>query len=694
MAWIHVTVRAVALSALLLIGSASFVAPGIIAAPPDDAEGLPVDDTPNDEGVVISGYRGTYEQTVLVPFGRRVSEPGLGRASFRLPDLVVDATLTATLNDQPIGSWLLGDGPAEVTVEIPLPAEAWNSGTNVLRLETGVPLSIDDICLDPIHPARWIELEQPVAIDLRTTRDGSLRLADFPKVIQDPFGETTIAVGAIDGPHLSAAAIVAAAAVDEFGRDHSINLTTLGADRTAAHIAISVGEPAGISVFETTDGTSQISIVGADAGQLIELARSLAQRGSRARMSTTTIDPGAALALITEEVPGLQEAGPAWFDGMTLDGLGFGATTLDGPGVDSVSYSVDLPVGGSTGSMRVGVEAAASLDGPGWTPGLDVYVNGRLAGNVPLEDSVETSRIDVPADLLRPGTNYVRFEADFGRGSANCIAPTPPTNRIDILGSTSIRLERDGEIEAQLDDIPFLLRSFDDTASTAVITPSQPSIEEAERALQLAVQLGGRGRAPSVITADEEVITPTTARHLVIFGTVDRQPRLSELARLMPIGAAIPDRWPVQIENQLGGSAHSVTIQLGELADAGLLIAIIGASDADAMTGVDVVTDPTLRRELIGTSVIASTDPLTIYPVSYDGVPLPQPQRSDDTSEPGPSIATDELTSDLGAPGRVIEGLNSPASGSRTGELLIVVLALAAVGVGAVVLRRVRTPTA
>jgi hypothetical protein len=414
-------------------------------------------------------------------------------------------------------------------------------------------------------------------------------------------------------------------------------------------------------------------------------------------MSAATIDPDTATAVLTDEAPRLQEAGPAWFDGMTLDALGFGATTLKGPGVDSASYSVDLPLGSTAGSMRVRVVASATLDGPGWTPGLDVYVNGRVAGNVPLDTSVETSTIDVPTELLRPGSNFVRLQADFGRGSTNCVAPTPPAHQINIVGSTSIRLERDDTIDAELADVPYLLRSFADTTTAAVITPSEPSIEEAERAVQLAVLFGGRGLALSVLTADEDITTPNTARHLVMFGTTDRQPRLAELAHLLPIGAVIPDRWPAEIENQLDGTGRSVSIQLTELADDDLLIAIIGAHDGDAIAGVELMVDSSLRQDLLGSAVIASTDPLGAYPVAYNGEPLAQPLPAGSTtltSEVPTEEQPAEIATDLRTPDLAVQDVAVRTSDNRRNTLVIMVLGVAVIGVGGLVLRRVRAPGA
>ncbi len=696
-------------AAIVLGTSVTTVTPAAAAPPIHDTADDTADDTetPAPGGVVIAGYHGVLAQTLVVPVGRAVIAPGVARAHFRLPDLVVDATVSATLNDEPIGSWLLGAGPSETEIDIVLPAARFLTGRNTLRLETSVPLTVDGTCVDPRHPARWVELVEPLAITIPTGTDGQLRLADFPGVIEDASNSTTIAIGSIDGPHLSAAAIVGAAAIAEFGRDHTITLQRLGAAEYGSEqpqIVVAVGDRPGISVEPLDGDTAQVHIIGGDVDHLVAMARSLGQAGSRAAMSGDRIGQDDAVALLTDRPPVRQTASPEWFEGVSLDSLGYGPATLDSPGVDSVSYSVDLPVGGRAGSMRLDVAAAATLDGPGWSPGVDVLVNGRVAGNVPLDTSIERAIIDVPTELLRPGTNFVRLEADFGRAATSCAAPTPPTHRVDILGTTTIQLVEATGVEPLLDDLPYLLRTDADTTSTAVIAPSSPSLGEAERAVRLAVLLGGRGLAATVVTADEDVAEPTSARHLVIFGTADRQPRFAAVAERVPLGVEIPDRWPAEIEHQLDGNVHAATIQLARLADSGVLIAIVGATDADAIAAADIVLDPSLRRDLVGATVIAGTDPLAAQPVALEpagaiaSTSTPEPGDTVPvTSEPAVADAPDEAAPAATTPVIGLAGGQGGSSNSRLELRVLATIFVTVAGLGCGIwwlLRRAKAGTA
>jgi hypothetical protein len=625
-------------------------AAALAGAPPPSEPSVPptdVGDPPSTETtaarsptILLEGYRAEYTHQFVIPGGRRPGDDGSATVTFRLPDLVVDVAVSAELNGAPIGSWLLGDGPSIAPIEITLPVDALTVGTNELLLETVIPLSIDATCPLSGHPARWIELLGPITPDVPTVAGPPAVLSDFPAVMSSDTGTTTIVVGHIDGAHLTAAAAVGAAITQSLGRDHVIAVATPGMETTGTTVSLLVtGGRGGISIGADTNGLPTTAITARDGTELATLALAYAQPGTRARLVGSSVDAATVLNLAsTETATPVREAGEDWLAGITLDELGYGPTSLEGPGVDRANYSFDLPLGDIYSFMTMTIDAAASAGGPGWTPAIDVYINGRLAGNGVLGDQYESFEVDVPNQLLRPGTNFVRLEVDPG-ASASCGVTPPPTYRIDIMGSTTFRLRHGSPIEPDLDDLPYLLRSSRDTASTTIITPSEPSIDEAGRVVRLAILLGGRGRAPTVMTAAEDTASPTAATHLVLVGTPDRQPRLSEIARDLPLGGAVPDRWAADIEHQLGGVRHGASIQLARTAEDGLLLAVIADRDGDAIAAVDALLDEELRGRLVGTMALTSAAPLGVVSVRYEGDPVPPTSDQPSTIDPADATA-------------------------------------------------------
>ncbi|MDJ0769309.1 MAG: cellulose biosynthesis cyclic di-GMP-binding regulatory protein BcsB [Ilumatobacter sp.] len=693
--------RAVGLAACALWLTSG--ATSALAAPPEDtvpapepepaSETAPPAPTISPDGIVIEGFRGFYEQPVFVPFGRTVATDGVATAIFHVPDLVVNAAVVAELNGRPVGSWALGDGPGTTQVDIPLPAGLLEPGSNDLRLETNVPLDGDGACRDTSHPGRWVELAGPFDVRFDTVPGTPLSLRDFPEAFVTEADTTTIIIDKGDGAHLTAAATVGGALIEALGRDHNVVVVDSddGVGGAQIRVAVDPVDP-GISISSAADGSPRVDLVATHGEQLIRIAEALMQPGARSQMSGASIDVIDAASLPIEPSAPLQEASDTWLDGASLDELGFGGTSLEGPGVDRVTYTVDLPIGGTISFMELTIDAVATVA----APGLDVYVNGRLVGFAELSAEIDSFAFDVPAELLRPGTNFVRFEADLGTsgggggcgGGSSTVTPTTE-GRIDILGSTEIRLHEGVGLVADLDDLPYTFRSFTDTRAAVVVTPTEPTVAEAERAVQLAILLGGRGLTAAVVTADEALAEPPTG-HRVVFGTADRQPALADDVAALPLGRSVPDRWPGAIEIQLDDRPHTAAIQMVANRESGLTIAVTGRTDDDVLAALDVLLQPELRVGLTGSLALVSVDPLDARSISYEGgepAPLPTPVESEFDLAP-PVTQPPATVAESGGFSRpeVIDeqtGRSNPLT-----DLVIIVVAALVIGAGAFAYRR------
>ncbi len=438
-------------------------------------------------------------------------------------------TVSVAVNDDYVGGAVVDSAGSALTFDID---ESFiEPGNNTLRIVSDIDLTIDRDCKDPNHPARRIKFSKFASITVPLDDTGNLTLGDVPAALL-PLGNVeprleVHLVGDDVGPLASAAAVVVSALEDDAPIEVDVTVSRHRADAfnisvlDPAYPAIIVGMSADVDVDPSDDGSPIASIRRSPTGLAV-----LTVGGETPNNVISN-----AVALVSSDVSSTEtsEDDPEERS-LSFEELGYGDRTLSGPGRDSTVYGFDVPISAVPNGATIFVDARGSSSVE--LGGVGVVVNGERIGVAPFDEFGRSgeSGLRIPREVLRPGRNLVRIDADFDERSPSCSAP-PPMQSIEISATTQVDLEAGLEVvDLDLDDLPYVFRDRLDSGSLTIVLPSDPTTEELAIALQLADLLGADDRPARIAEAEELDDAGLAESHLVVMGAPERQPLIRVFA--------------------------------------------------------------------------------------------------------------------------------------------------------------------
>ncbi len=602
------------------VALAATAGPGAAAPPPvgGDQE-WPLAEEPGP--VELSGTAPRTEIVVDIPPGWAPVGDGELLLDYSTPSLVESAAIGVSLNDVLVDAIALDVGTS--TASLALPADRFRSGRNTLGIEASIAVVDDPACPDQRHPARVVTFAETSRVTLRLAPTDTL-LDALPAALE-PVGldDRTVTLRLAPSPsdeELTAAAAIVAALRSESSFDIPIEVDSLSSAARANGPDVLIGladdlEEAGIDVPATPGGYlrmdrtrsshTRLVVSGAAPDEVLDAVRAI----DRA--------PAARVAAGIEPTPAVEPAAtPSRF---ALAALGYPDRDLVGPGVVSTVYGFDVPLSAAPTSMAVTVDAVRSASGDELS-GLSVFVNGTRVRTVHFDvDTGATSgiQLNVSGDVVRPGRNFLRVEAEF-QGPSNDCGQRPPDESVEVSATTAIELvSNDSAVSVDLEDLPYLLRSPEDSVDLVVALPVDPTREDLRDAIDIAAVFGDADHPARVVQAGTLDADRLVGLHVIALG----EPEVQPLHELLPGSIVATQFDPVDSPLATGDVStrlNGVIEVLPNPADVTRVIMLATGFDAvGADLAQHVLLDPASRGELYGraTFVGGSPDEPVLAPV-------------------------------------------------------------------------------
>ncbi len=622
----------------------------------------------------VDGLTGRWSSEFTVPGASQIEGAAI-RLGYVVPELVVDATVSISVNGTFVANALLGDGRETGVIELDVAPEVLRPGRNEIVVRTSVPLAFDGECPAPEHPGRLVTLWLDGVPDVRTSPSVEPPTFEaFPEVLLGAGAESSELIVVVD-PTLPAVGSVVDLAADviaaiAYETDVAISPLVVAPD--------DAGEPTGPVLDLTGVGApeeAKLGIERTDAGwPVLRLAGTLDEArvvvdvlaepttrsqlgGSAFRGSVDTLDP-----IPTNDLRA--QISSAWTTPRTLADIGYDTIVLEGPGQDRSTIQIDVPTDAFVSRLDIRAEVISSVRPNGETSSLDVFANGRLVGSAALD--AQQTLVDVVIDnqALRTGSNSIRFAVDFGESVPTCSTPAPPSGRVEIAATSEVSFERGASVRIDLEGLPQTYRSTTDIRRTTIVTPTSPTTDELGRAIDLAVELGDDGKALNIATPE----MPSAGEgQRVLIGTEERQPHLTELAGRLPLGFDPDGTFPDEVQALLPGDARYEGV-VGVVSDEGrLMLVASGATDEGVDAALRALLTPDGRRQMSGAAVAVPIDGIeglvsiagpgrATSAVEFNTEPVGDEEAADETADDSGEVSADDLgigvTGEAAEPGR------------------------------------------
>ncbi len=506
----------------------------------------------------LEGYRPVAAVNLTIPSGWQPSTDGALTLDYRLSDLVVQgATLTVRLNGHPITS--AGFESKAGLFKINIPGDYFLGGENVLELAALLPLEEDITCIIPNHPGRWLEFgpDSALSLALEPTND-PLVLSEFPgqfellgDITSTPI---TFVVSATPSRDEYQALSVVGSALAQSSKTAPRWQTVFASEfdtRQVSGPVILVSQNGNMPQLDAlmpsngaksgwlsltrpdwSGGYPVLAVGGPNGETLLQAARALSDPLAVAQMGTDIA--------IVDSLPALEPYFLA--EQFTLADLGYGERVLKGTGELSLIYSFDVPIAWSPedGQLILNFTHSANLNPE--TATLTVLLNGHTAVGLRLdapEISTNAVKVSIPKDFIRPGRNFLRLAFDFGPPIDSCFHSTGQQSWASVRPETSLSLPH-GNQGGRLDlrDFPFTFASETDMAELSIILPENATPADFNLALDLVRNLSATGNrfAPRFAPAGD-LDPKNKAGHIIVIGTYDGQPLLSNLEAYLPVSS-------------------------------------------------------------------------------------------------------------------------------------------------------------
>ncbi len=573
-----------------------------------DEQAWPLEREPRD--VELTGIAPSAEFEFTVPPGWTPSGDGRVVLDYSLPSLADSAAIGVAFNGDLVDA--VGLSPGSGSVAVALPATDLRTGTNRVMVTATIALLDDRECPDPYNPGRTLTIADSSRLVMPLV-PGSLSLADGADALE-PLGvagqDLTVRLAAAPtDQELTAAAQVLAGVdreaefrlvVDDLESHGSADAPDLivGTSSELADAGIPVpNEPGGFLQITFHDGGHPRLVVGGSTpDEVLAAARALRDGGDASLVVGITE--------LSEPVV------PPQRTRFELGELGYPDRELTGPGVDSTVYGFDIPLSHSPTSMAITIDAVRSASGEELN-GLSVILNGARVGTVHFDvDTGATSGIEleVAGDDVRPGRNTLKLEAEFAGPPVDC-DERPPAALVEISASTTIELFTDNEsVSVDLEDLPYLFRSPQDSVDLDVVLPVDPTRQDLMDAIALAVDYGDEEFAAGVVHAESVGQGDLDGRHFIALGEPEMQP-LHDLVRDTIVDGEAADESDAASFADPGNLNGVIEIVPNPIDRTRAIMFATGFDAAGADLAQQVLLDPSSRGELFGRATFVGGDP-------------------------------------------------------------------------------------
>ncbi len=582
--------------------------------------------------ITLRGYRAIETLTFTVPAGMAPTAPlRLQLATTPTQQAAADAAIVVSVNGDPVDTILLAEQPPHV---ISIPPGLISTGENTIGLSASIGLDTDGECVDPNHPARWAIVG--VDTELRGTFVPVRELAidDFPAAMA-PLGtalEPAVVVlpsnPTPDDLSAAAAIVFAIARVDDTAGWAVAWHGDAAAPSTTAPTVLIGGTTSESSARE---GSATLTRTAAGGPHLTVNASG---DGSVMAVADTLIDPLAVMPLQgnTLEVEGAPLRSPTPPPSQfTLGEIGYDQRTVRGIGERSVIYRFDVPFEWEpdNGVLRGQVVADPSR--------MSVALNGRQISTTELnaaDGQHELRSTALPADLMRPGLNFLRFTFDL-TASAQCL-PSDSSPSAAIPPSMAIELpHRINGGRLDLSDFPFLFFAEPDMAMLTIVLPDRPTPGDIEDGLEIVAAFGGSTSrfAPRMVTS-ADVDETVTSGHVIVLGEAGRQPLLGDLENALPVPLDAGGQ-PLHISDVAAGQTVGPgTAQLlgSPWAENRVVLAVTGPTTASYASALDAMLGARATADIAGPAVLVGDEnargELPVIVLRSEIPPLEEPSES------------------------------------------------------------------
>jgi cellulose synthase operon protein B len=560
-----------------------------------------------------------------------------------------DSTLTVTVNDTPVSSFLLTSANAKRTnMKIAIPADRLLRDVNHVRIKYYMRLRYDD-CLDDNDEGLWSTVYQTSYLHyeyespLKFLGLPPLDLGKLPDpVIRNVVPQTEIAVVVPDKPSASlissAASVAARFGQWSSGRPMKATLHTAGQFSQEIRVGrdvVVIGEPgsnpildellptlpikfkrdASGAVFVDGDGNAidptsgilqlvvspwdpRTTVLVLTGGNDEGVQRAVRTVSSRLAMKALQ-GPFAIVNAATEE---LKKGEAASQDrnsiSISLDQLDLSDSTVKGYGARSITFAMDVPpVDSQAGAYMDLVTSYSPLVDPVLSS-VTVSLNGTPVRSLALKTEASqrsTQRIQIPAANLKPGLNSVTvtFNLYAKRSDWYCM-PLADERAWAVLHADSAFVLPLGPDAVALDlayyPYPFVRQGS--TANTFLVLPDQPDMLSAS--LQVAVALGKQsvGNSTEIQAALESQLTDDIKRkyHLIVFNAPTGSGLMSELTSKLPMTLEPGSQRSLQ-------KAEAVLLGIKDAANLGIIELIQSPWNTDRALLLVSGTNPEMARQ-------------------------------------------------------------------------------------------------
>ena len=536
-----------------------------------------------------------------------------------------DSTLTVTVNDTPVSSFLLtSDNAKRTTLKIAIPADRLARDLNRIRLKYYMRLRYDD-CLDDNDEGLWSTVYQSTFIHyeyaspLQFLGLPPLDLGKLPApIIRNVIPETEVAVVVPDQPSTSlissAASVAARFGQWSSGRPMKTMLHTasqLSPTIKVGRDMVVIGEPGANPVLDDllpslplkfrreaegfrfidengspidpTSGILQLVVSPWDQRTTVLVLSGGNDEGVRRAVRTVSSrlamkslqGPYAIVNAATEELKrGEADEEEKNTISISLAQLGLTDTTAKGFGSPATTFSLDVPpVDNQVGAYMDMIISYSPLVDP-ILSSVTLGLNGTPVRTLALKTESSqrsTQRVHLPAANLKPGLNSVTVTFNlYAKGSDWYCMPPAEERAWAVLHADSTFNLPLGPDAASLDlanyPYPFVLQGS--AANTLLVFPDQQDL--LATSLQVAVALGKQsvGNSTEMQAVLESQLTDEIKKkyHLVVFSAPTGSGLVTELAPTLPMALEPGSRRSLQkAEATLLGIKDAANLGIVEL---------------------------------------------------------------------------------------------------------------------------------
>jgi hypothetical protein len=542
--------------------------------------------------LTLSGMYGAAAAFVAFPSDLHIDSPLEVRLVYSASPLLnaERSTLTVLAGDAPLISIRpeISGAPHEVRFEVP--AERVSADGLLLTLQGYLRLT-DDACEETNNPGQWLTIHDAsvVRFDPRPLSEAP-DFATLPRamIVQNPLESVDTAPLVFvlplnpTGPELTAAARVAARLGAQSAQVRPLEVLAVtdltDSLRASANLVI-IGTPERQPLLATLDGLR--AALNADgSGYLAADGAAVPAGDGVLQLTPSPYNPARSLLIVsggTSEAV-VRAAGafenyatftnlrgdyeliradgrapeatvaPPWSSGITtLAALGVPDRTVRGTGITDVYYAFDRPAGRVlTQGARFTLDAASSPTLYNAESYVAAFINEVFIGSLRTGEGATANRLtfELPVELLnqttsgsRPQTWVIRLTVSNQLRQDACAQVHPETAWTTISSASAFDVRFGYLTLPELQAFPYPYVGSD-AQPAALVVPNSPTSDEISAALRLALVMGHRARGidlPLEVALTGDVTQTSHGNyHLLILGTLDRQPLLTTMIDQLP----------------------------------------------------------------------------------------------------------------------------------------------------------------